>query len=75
MTLDGVNWYHVDATNWTEWGYIPNMCMISDVRLDEISAQHGGTHYHIKSDYPETPYNSMPVPEDISAAYGVYDWS
>ncbi|MBQ9030451.1 MAG: transglutaminase domain-containing protein [Parasporobacterium sp.] len=75
VTLDGVNWYHVDATNWTEWGYIPNMCMISDVRLDEISAQHGGTHYHIKSDYPETPYNSMPVPEDISAAYGVYDWS
>ena len=76
VSLDGGStWYHVDATNWTEWSHRPNMCMISDIRLDEISAEHGGTHYHIKSDYPATPYNSMPVPEDISAQYGVYDWS
>ena len=76
VSLDGgATWYHVDATHWTEWRVVPNMCMISDARLNEISQQHGGTHIHIVDDYPATPYNSMPVPEDISAKYGVYDWS
>lgn len=76
VSLDGgTTWYHVDATHWTEWRVVPNMCMISDARLNEISQQHGGTHIHIVDDYPATPYNSMPVPEDISAKYGVYDWS
>ena len=75
VSLDeGLTWYHVDATHWTEWRVVPNMCMISDTRLNEISAQHGGTHIHIVEDYPATPYNNMPVPEDISAKYGVYDW-
>ena len=73
VSLDGgATWYHVDATNWTEWSYRPNMCMISDTRLDSISAEHGGTHYHNPADYPATPYDSMPVPEDIAEAYGVW---
>lgn len=73
VSLDGgETWYHVDATNWTEWSYRPNMCMISDTRLDSISAEHGGTHYHNPADYPATPYDSMPVPEDIAEMYGVW---
>lgn len=74
VTLDGVNWYHVDATNWTEWSYRPNMCMICDNRLWEISTQHGGTHYYNTAEYPSTPFNSMPVPADITMKYGVTDW-
>ena len=74
VSLDGgATWYHVDATNWTEWSYRPNMCMISDTRLDAISAEHGGTHYHIYSDYPATPYESMYVPEDIAIQYDVWE--
>lgn len=74
VSLDGGNtWYHVDATNWTEWSYRPNMCMISDARLDTISAEHGGTHYHIYDDYPATPPESMPVPEDIAMTYGIWE--
>lgn len=74
VSLDGgATWYHVDATNWTEWSYKPNMCMISDTRLDAISAEHGGTHYHIYEDYPATPYESMPVPPDIAEMYGIWE--
>ena len=75
VSLDGgLTWYHVDATNWVEWDYHPNMCMISDNRLNRISAHHNGTHMHIIEDYPATPYYSMAVPDDIAATYKVNDY-
>ena len=71
-SIDGGNtWYHVDATNWTEWSRKPNMCMISDVRLQQISADHNGTHRYITEDYPATPYYSLEVPQDIDEKYGI----
>ncbi len=70
VSLDGgATWYHVDATNWTEWSYRPNMCMISDARLSAISSEHGGTHIFDSSQYPATPAESMYIPEDIYSLY------
>ena len=75
VSLDGGStWYHVDATNWTEWEYKPVMCMISDAKLNEISGRHGGTHIHIEYDYPATPYYSMPIPEDIASGIEMQGW-
>ncbi|MCF0229390.1 MAG: transglutaminase domain-containing protein, partial [Parasporobacterium sp.] len=74
VTFDGENWYHVDATNWIYWDYKPRMCMISDARINEISAQHRGTHIFETADYPATPYYSMPVPDDLWGVYEIYDW-
>ena len=69
----GISWYHVDATNWSEWDQKPVMCMISDARLDEISVFHLGTHIFDHTIYPSTPYESMAVPEDIVQKYSVTD--
>jgi len=73
VSLDGgETWYHVDATNWTEWSYKPVMCMICDNKLDEISRIHKGTHIHNAWEYPATPYLSLPIPADINVSLA--DW-
>ncbi|MDO4733983.1 MAG: hypothetical protein Q4A51_01855 [Lachnospiraceae bacterium] len=74
VSLDkGQTWYHFDATQWTEWGYRPVMCMISSDELYRISEEHFGTHRYDASQYPATPAESMPVPDDIEDIYG-YDY-
>ena len=74
VSVDGGNtWYHVDATNWVEWSYLPNMCMISDAALNQISADHQGTHIFEADLYPATPAYSLEIPADIQAAYGVWN--
>ena len=74
VSLDGgKTWYHYDATQWTEWGERPVMCMISSAELNRISESHLGTHRYDASQYPATPAESMPVPDDIEEIYG-YDY-
>ena len=75
VSLDGgETWYHVDATNWSEWGYKPVMCMISDRKLNEISTRHRGTHIYNADEYPSTPQESMPVPADIASRIHMESW-
>ncbi len=74
VSLDGgKTWYHYDATQWTQWGERPVMCMISSAELNRISEEHLGTHRYDASQYPATPADSMPVPDDIEEIYG-YDY-
>ena len=74
VSLDeGKTWYHFDATQWTQWGERPVMCMISSDELYRISEEHLGTHRYDASQYPATPAESMPVPDDIEEIYG-YDY-
>lgn len=74
VSLDGgKTWYHYDATQWSEWAVRPVMCMISSAALTSISEEHYGTHRYDASQYPATPADSMPVPDDIEEIYG-YDY-
>jgi hypothetical protein len=47
--------------------------MISSDELYRISEEHFGTHRYDASQYPATPAESMPVPDDIEDIYG-YDY-
>jgi len=41
--------------------------------LRDLQEEHFGTHRYDASQYPATPAESMPVPDDIEEIYG-YDY-
>lgn len=62
VSLDGGNtWYHFDATHWANMDSALVTCMVSTSVLDQVKSE----YIYDKSLYPETPAQSMPIPDDV----------